>query len=1442
MYTIIHSGSSRVKYLLLISFIFFFSQLDGSDKIEISQQTTSIAIDQNNGISLEATLSLGDIIVTDRDNGSESFVRLSLPGFHSSNTVGSPELPEIHKLIEIPQGASPSIEIISEDFEYYNLSDYDISSRLFPHQPSISKSENPDDIDFIINEDIYSTDSFNDSDIVSIDIKGTLRSMRIGNLIMRPVQYNPISQKIKVWKSIEIKVIFNGADQERTDSLKQKYYSPYYESVYNQIVNFNRVSNRDDLVSNPVTYLIITSPIFEQSLSEFVDWKTQKGFNVVVSSTSEIGSSTSSIKSHIQELYNNPLPGLQPPSFVLFVGDVAQIPTYSGSTGGHVTDLYYCTMDGDMLPDIYHGRFSANSPVELQPQIDKTMEYEKYEMPDPSYLGEVLMVSGVDASFAPTHGNGQINYGTNYYYNPEHGIASHTYLYPESDASSAAAAIIQDYNEGVGFANYTAHCSSAGWADPSFTVSDVPGLYNNHMYNLMIGNCCTSVAFDVTSFGEAILRAEDSGAIGYIGGTNSTYWDEDYWWGVGSGSVTANPSYDATGAGVYDGLFHENGEDESNWFIVNDAINLAGNLAVLEAGSSLTDYYLEIYHVMGDPSVTAYMGIPDENNVSHLPILQIGTNSFSVFADPYSYIGISLDGVLYGSAFTGSSNTVEMDIIPFEIAGTASVIVTGQNKQPYFGTVEVGNADGPYVVVDGFSISTSDGDSEIEYGETVEISMDLKNVGSETTEEVSVSISTDDEYVTISDDYSYYGNISPDSIISTEDNFIFSVSPEVPDDHPISFIVAVSGSNMEWSYSISMNAYAPVLDISEVIINDNDGQADPGDEVTGTVSILNSGGSMVYGNVAVSFSSDDQYAVVSGNNSLENIQPGSVSTSDFTVSISDDTPIGHNVQFSAYITGTNFSVELISSFTVGITFEDFESGSLVSLPWNSSGNADWGISSDSYEGDYSVGSGSISSNETSGLNLSANVTSSGNISFFYKVSSEGSYDYLRFYIDATEMGAWSGDVGWTEAVYPVTTGEHTFRWEYTKDGSVDSGSDMGWIDYIIFPPIGAPSFPDIDIDMDECFVTLDPDTEYTEQFIITNTGEGELQYMIQSSLDSPDMIVHESIKIPKGEDDLRAGVSQMKGFGGPDGFGYTWIDSDEPNGPDFTWIEINVCGIPIGTGDDSNEGPFELGFPFYFYGNEYNSVRVSTNGFLSFTSTETAYTNQPIPSADEPNALLAPFWDDLNPANGGQMYYFPWGDHFVVQWDNIPLYSSNGSVTFQVVLYDDGAIRYNYKSLPLGGSGSCTVGIENESGTDGLQVVFDGSYLHNDLTIEFRSEFLQPWLSVSPLSGILAPGAEAIVSVTFNSEELPDGTYTGNLIVLSNDPDESSIYMPIEMEVGFSCELPGDINLDGSINVQDVILSVNYSLDEIYDSCTDMNQDGQVNILDIIQIVNLIIG
>lgn len=128
--------------------------------------------------------------------------------------------------------------------------------------------------------------------------------------------------------------------------------------------------------------------------------------------------------------------------------------------------------------------------------------------------------------------------------------------------------------------------------------------------------------------------------------------------------------------------------------------------------------------------------------------------------------------------------------------------------------------------------------------------------------------------------------------------------------------------------------------------------------------------------------------------------------------------------------------------------ENFETGDFSRYPWRHSGNASWGVVSDSvYEGTYAARSGDISDSGQSTLELEINVQGD-NISFFRKVSSETNWDKLRFYIDGIEQNNWSGSVDWSQVSFPVTPGMHTFKWSYTKDSSISSGSDCAWIDQI----------------------------------------------------------------------------------------------------------------------------------------------------------------------------------------------------------------------------------------------------------------------------------------------------------------------------------------------------------------------------------------------------------
>ncbi len=447
-----------------------------------------------------------------------------------------------------------------------------------------------------------------------------------------------------------------------------------------------------DLVADQVTYVIVTPPMFAGQMADFVAWKTERGFKVIlaVTGTPEVGSTATEIQSYLHGLYNNATVEDPAPSFVLFVGDVEQMPTFLES--GDATDRPYCAVDGDLVPDMYYGRFSATDPSQLQAQLDKTMMYDQFTMPDPSYMGEVTMIAGVDSGFGPTHGNGQIRYGTEHYFNASHGIFSNTYLYPNSNQP---AAIVQNCSDGVGYINYTAHGSQTSWSSPSFTQSDINGLTNYGKYFLAVGNCCLTSTFDYGEcFGETWLRAEGKGAIGYIGGSNSTYWDEDYWWGVGfhpSAEIdgSAYPVAD-TGMGAYDGVFHDNGEVQDTWYVTQDAMVFSGNLAVMEAGSGLITYYWNIYNLLGDPSISIYMGVPGTNNVGHVPTIFMGQTHLNVTAANGTYIGLTQNGVLVGAGTVDISGSLDVEYTQLLTPGQpVHMVAMAQNLEPYMADIMV---------------------------------------------------------------------------------------------------------------------------------------------------------------------------------------------------------------------------------------------------------------------------------------------------------------------------------------------------------------------------------------------------------------------------------------------------------------------------------------------------------------------------------------------------------------------------------------------------------------------------------------------------------------------------------------------------------------------------------------------------------------------------------
>jgi subtilisin family serine protease len=318
--------------------------------------------------------------------------------------------------------------------------------------------------------------------------------------------------------------------------------------------------------------------------------------------------------------------------------------------------------------------------------------------------------------------------------------------------------------------------------------------------------------------------------------------------------------------------------------------------------------------------------------------------------------------------------------------------------------------------------------------------------------------------------------------------------------------------------------------------------------------------------------------------------------------------------------------------------------------------------------------------------------------------------------------------------------------------------------------------PEIQVIPDTLRETLYIGTLSEQLVTIRNTGGSDLTFAfsgypllggVTKNPDKTSRLYPDKFTLEKDQTDTRRGNPVLNNQGGPDGFGYTWIDSHEPNGPVFNWMDITTTGTPVYLGDD-DQVTVSLPFAFNFYGENRYEITIGSNGYLTFGTEGWIYWNMEIPNPEMPNSIIAPFWDDLLPPAGGFVHYQAEADKFIVQYTNVPYYYATWLPnTFQVILYPDGSIVYQY--LSMNNTQSSTIGIENGEGTDGLQVAFNTDYVHDSLAIKIVSASVLSWITPYPASGTIAAGAEMTLTMTFDAGELAAGEYEGTLTILSND-------------------------------------------------------------------------
>jgi hypothetical protein len=1050
-------------FLVLFLFITTEAQDLGSVELALPAEESLSKITLADGI-VEFNISIPviqaiEFIREDKQDSSEltealgqtkRFIRLSIPGYFDSGLPGAPSLPMFSSLVEKNSTTTYTLNLIQLDSVIIDLDDYFSALPLWPAQPSVRKNKAILQEEFIMDLGLYSGEDWYDIPLFDFVSEGKMRGLNIGRFSFNPIQYHPGENKIKVFYNIVGELVPVNIAVDSGDEIP----SEVFDRILNSIVREERKSPLKKLLKDqPMTLVILSDTLFKKTLQPFISWKRQKGYKVIEAYTSDpqVGNDRESIKSYLSDLYFSPPLGYASPSFLLIVGDVEHVPV--SQVGGEITDLFYTTYDGpgDYLPEIIHGRISIKNESELISVRDKILEYERYLFPDPDFLNKSILIAGNDGSYASTYGNGQINYASNYYFNEAHGINANVFLHPE--AASLDLQIRSAIAEGAALVNYTGHGEESGWIDPAFKNNHIISLDNRSKYPLLIGNGCRTNVFTRSSgdcFAEAIVKAENKGAIAYIGCTNDSYWKEDFYWSVGIGPETANPLYESSTHGLYDKIFHDGDEAIIDWAPSLGEMIFAGNMTVQQSSSLHKEYYWMIYQLMGDPTLVPWFAIPENPAVAFPASLPPEAGVVNIEALPYDYAAISIGGVLVDAMHTDELGMASLSIPEENRGDTILLVVTGDHRQPFIRQIpDIGYFELLDIEIINESILD---DSLLSNGEQAAFNITLTNLATSPSEECDLVFSISGDGITIIDSLSTLPVVNSGDTIVLESVFLFQVQDDVRDQTQ-NMLTFVRDADITSNFLMhSLQVHAPQLSIKSYAISDaplgnGNGMLEAGEMVNLSFEVVNTG-SYVSDSLVIQFGSSD--TLFKEKQILKGSPVGVGET--FVYSADIDIPeYEDQVDFflvPIYVGDGNYVLDSLV-MVIGKYVEDFSTDSISILPWiEMAWNRD---TSEYYYGPASLRSAEIESRQSTSIKIKVHVFEEDSISFNYKISSEPGYDHLKFFVDKEEVIRWSGEFGWESFSHPLGNGLHDIEWMYDKDINTNGGEDAAWIDNIVFP-------------------------------------------------------------------------------------------------------------------------------------------------------------------------------------------------------------------------------------------------------------------------------------------------------------------------------------------------------------------------------------------------------
>ena len=591
----------------------------------------------------------------------EDWYQIRLPKEGITQDKGFPELPVLNRSIIIPDQALMAIEVFDIEFKDYPI-------KVAPSKGVITRDIDPAKVPYTFGN-VYQEPFYYPNTIANLSEPYILRDFRGITVLTNPFAYNPVTGSLRVYTYFKVRVYNKGTDSVNTFNRFRISISRSFYTLYeNHFLNWN--SYRYTPVDDSYGKLLVICPTnFLSQIAPYINWKRQKGIDTELVEFSTIGTTANQLKTYIQNHYNtdNSL------TFVQLVGDAPQIPTLSYSGGG--SDPSFSLVAGsDNYPDIFIGRFSAQTTAEVTAQVNKSIQYEKDLNTSATWLSKAMGIAsdqgggdqGDNGESDITHMNlirtDLLNYG----------YTSVDQIY---DPGASASTVTTNVNSGRGFINYVGHGSNTSWSTTGFSNTNASALTNGNKVPFIMDVACVNGNFvSLTCFAEAWMRNANGGAVGIYASSINQSWNSPM-----------------------------RAQDEVTDLLIAEIHTILGGL-YYNGSCEMMDVYgsdgvkmFKTWHIFGDASLQIRSKTPLAMTVSHPASIYTGTNSVSVstgVAD--ALVAITYNNTIYGKAFTNSNGIATVNFTnPPTGEITYTVTVTAFNRVTYIGTLSQINTSTP---------------------------------------------------------------------------------------------------------------------------------------------------------------------------------------------------------------------------------------------------------------------------------------------------------------------------------------------------------------------------------------------------------------------------------------------------------------------------------------------------------------------------------------------------------------------------------------------------------------------------------------------------------------------------------------------------------------------------------------------------------------------------